>query len=113
MTGPLCENATRTLVQGAGMQAGPEGAVAVLVEWEGVTAEQYDEMINRMSVADVSLPGSLFHVAGPTENGWRVFDVWESPEVLERFTGQIFMPIPEVTGVPFPKIWTCPGYNTL
>ncbi len=34
------------------MEAGPEAAVAVLVEWEGVTAEQYDEMINRMSVAD-------------------------------------------------------------
>ena len=95
------------------MQTGPETAVAVLVEWEGVTAEQYDEMINRMSVADVALPGSLFHVAGPTENGWRVFDVWESPEALERFTSQIVMPILEATGFPFPKIWTWPVYNTL
>jgi hypothetical protein len=60
------------------MEAGPEKAVAVLVEWEGVTADQYDEMISSMSVTDVALPGALFHVAGPTENGWRVFDVWES-----------------------------------
>jgi signal transduction histidine kinase len=95
------------------MQTGPEAAVAVLVEWEGITAEQYDEMINRMSVADVALPGSLFHVAGPTENGWRVFDVWESPEALDRFTNEIVMPILEETGFPFPKIWTWPVYNTL
>ena len=95
------------------MQTGPETAVAVLVEWEGVTAEQYDEMINRMSVADVSLPGALFHVAGPIENGWRIFDVWESPEVLERFTREILMPILEVTGFPPPQVWTWPVYNTL
>jgi len=95
------------------MKTGPEAAVAVLVEWEGVTAEQYDEMINRMSVADVSLPGGLFHVAGPIENGWRVFDVWESPEVLERFTREILMPILEETGFPLPQVWTWPVYNTL
>src|SRR6266542_1536638 len=95
------------------MQTGPEAAVAVLVEWEGITAEQYDEMINRMSVADVSLPGGLFHVAGLIENGWRIFDVWESPEVLERFTREILMPILEVTGFPPPQVWTWPVYNTL
>lgn len=95
------------------MQVGSEKAVAVLVEWEGVTAEQYDEMINRMSVTDVSLPGGLFHVAGPTENGWRVFDVWESPEVAERFSRETLMPILEEAGFPVPKMWTWPVYNSL
>ena len=33
------------------MPSGPEQAVAALAEWEGVGAEQYDEMINRMRVA--------------------------------------------------------------
>ena len=60
------------------MGAGSQRAVVAIAEWEGVTADQYDEMINRMSVVDVALPGSLFHVAGPTENGWRVVDVWDS-----------------------------------
>jgi signal transduction histidine kinase len=95
------------------MPSGPEQAVAALAEWEGVGAEQYDEMINRMSVADVALPGSLVHVAGPTENGWRVFDVWESPEALDRFRRGTLMPILERAGFPVPKVWTWPVYNAL
>ena len=79
------------------MPSGPEQAVAALAEWEGVGAEQYDEMINRMSVADVALPGSLVHVAGPVANGWRVFDVWESPEALDRFRRGTLMPILELS----------------
>jgi hypothetical protein len=78
VTDSLLAAAEHGRISGGGMLSGPGQAVAVLVEWEGVTAEQYDEMINRMSVTDVALPGSLVHVAGPTENGWRVFDVWES-----------------------------------
>jgi signal transduction histidine kinase len=91
----------------------PAKAVAVLVEWEGVTAEQYDEMINRMSVTDIALPGSLVHVAGPAANGWRVFDVWESPEALDRFTRGTLMPILEQAGIPLPKVWTWPVHNAL
>ena len=85
------------------MPSGPEQAVAALAEWEGVGAEQYDEMINRMSVADVALPGSLVHVAGPVANGWRVFDVWESPEALDRFRRGTLMPILEQAGFPIPR----------
>jgi signal transduction histidine kinase len=107
-TMPLAERTS-----GRDTQAGRENAVAVLVEWEGVTAEQYDEMINRMSVTDVSLPGGLFHVAGPTENGWRVFDVWASPEVADRFSRETLMPILQQAGFPLPQVWTWPVYNTL
>src|SRR6266566_3056040 len=94
------------------MPSGPEQAVAALAEWEGVGAEQYDEMINRMSVADVALPGSLVHVAGPVANGWRVFDVWESPEALDRFRRGTLMPILEQAGFPIPKVWTRPAGPT-
>jgi hypothetical protein len=95
------------------MPSGPEQAVAALAEWEGVGAERYDEMINRMSVADVALPGSLVHVAGPVADGWRVFDVWESPEALDRFRRGTLMPILEQAGFPVPKVWTWPVYNAL
>jgi hypothetical protein len=30
-------------------------------------------------------PGAPYHVAGPTEDGWGVVDVWESQEALQRF----------------------------
>ena len=113
MTDALLAAAEHERSSGAGMLAGPEQAVAVLVEWEGVTAEQYDEMINRMSVTDVALPGSLVHVAGPAANGWRVFDVWESPEALDRFRRGTLMPILEQAGFPIPKVWTWPVHNAL
>src|SRR2546425_136948 len=95
------------------MLSGPEQAVAVLVEWEGGTAEQYGEMTTRMSSPDIALPGSLVHAAGPAANGWRVFDVWESPEALERFTRGTLMPILEQAGIPLPKVWTWPVHNAL
>ena len=78
MTDTLLAAAEHERISGGGMPSGPEQAVAALAEWEGVGAEQYDEMINRMSVADVALPGSLVHVAGPVANGWRVFRTSQS-----------------------------------
>jgi signal transduction histidine kinase len=108
----MASGCDESVIEEPGME-GPEKALVVLVEWEGVTAEQYDEMINRMSVTDIALPGGLFHVAGPTENGWRVVDVWESPEVAERFSRETLMPILQLMGFPLPKVWTWPVYNSL
>ncbi len=31
------------------------------------------------------VPGLLYHVAGPFEGGFRVVEVWESQDVLDRF----------------------------
>jgi hypothetical protein len=33
--------------------------------------------------------GILSHVAGPTDDGWRVIDVWESEEAYHPFGGFI------------------------
>lgn len=37
------------------------------------------------AVANPVPSGLLFHVAGPTDEGYRVIDVWESREDWERF----------------------------
>lgn len=39
------------------------------------------------------------HVAGPTDGGWRVIDVWESEEAFQRF-GAIIAPILQEVGMP-------------
>ncbi|MCF3106723.1 hypothetical protein IPZ58_34920 [Streptomyces roseoverticillatus] len=37
-------------------------------------------------LADIPSPGLIAHIAGPREGGgWRVTDVWESPEALEEW----------------------------
>lgn len=42
----------------------------------------------RDAVADPLLHGLLLHVAGPTDEGFRVIDVWATREDWERFRGR-------------------------
>ncbi|MGL6280733.1 MAG: hypothetical protein ACRC50_14405 [Gaiella sp.] len=37
------------------------------------------------TLADPVPPGLLLHVAGPTDEGFRVIEIWESREDFERF----------------------------
>jgi hypothetical protein len=46
----------------------------------GGTREQYDEVISKLGVPE----GAHVHIAGPTENGWTVIEVWDSEEQIDR-----------------------------
>ncbi len=59
-------------------------AVCLIFEGPGVTQAQYDQVRNEVA-GDRPPQGALYHVAGPTENGWCVVEVWESQEALQRF----------------------------
>ena len=72
----------------------------------GGTKEQYDEVASRLtdgkgfdSLDDWPGGGILFHVTGPTDNGWRVIDVWESEEAFAAF-GEVIGPILQEVGFP-------------
>ena len=72
----------------------------------GGTQEQYDKVVARLtdgrglkSLSDWPVEGILAHVAGPTEVGWRVVDVWESAEAFQRF-GEVIGPVLEEVGFP-------------
>jgi hypothetical protein len=52
----------------------------------GGTSAQYDAVIR--ALGDSPLDGNILHVAAPSETGWRVVDVWESQEKLQRFFEQ-------------------------
>lgn len=65
----------------------------------GGTQTQYEEVIARLSdgrgfhsLDDWPVTGILSHVAGPTDSGWRVVDVWESEEAFQRF-GAVIGPV--------------------
>ena len=65
-------------------------AVAFLFEGTGVTAGNYDAVMRDIGRADLDSPapdGIISHISGPTANGWRVIDVWESEEAAGRFYG--------------------------
>ena len=48
------------------------------------TQAQYDQVRQEIAPGNAPPAGLLYHAAGPTENGWCVFEVWESREALDR-----------------------------
>ena len=58
-------------------------AVAFILDLPGVTEAQYATA--RGMLREGLQPGNLVHVAGPTEEGWRIVEVWESPEAMGAF----------------------------
>lgn len=60
-------------------------AIAVITDLPDVTRAQYETA--RKHLGDRMQTGNLVHMAGPTEGGWRVIEVWESPEAVAAFFG--------------------------
>lgn len=69
-------------------------AYAVVHQFPGGTKEQYEASIRAVHPDDGrSLPdGQIFHVAGPSSDGWTITAVHESQESWERFRDETLMP---------------------
>ena len=81
-------------------------AIGMKLDIPGGTQEQYDE-INEKAFGSTKgptdpIPGLIIHTAGPTSDGWRIFDVWESKDAFERFMNETIMPAME--GIDAPQI---------
>jgi hypothetical protein len=83
-------------------------AVAVVLDFDGGTLEQYDEVINAMgfSPGGAGASGLLFHWVTKTETGIRVTDAWESREQFERFAEEEIGPKTQAAGIPAPPTIT-------
>ncbi len=55
--------------------------VATMLEFPGVTQEQYEQMNAELSRQGPPT-GILSHICGPMVGGWRIADVWESREAF-------------------------------
>ena len=81
-------------------------AIAHIVQAPGVTQEQYDQLTGELESRGYGAPdGRVYHVAFPSDEGWTVFNVWESEEKLQSFAA-VIMPIFADAGVkPQQKIY--------
>jgi hypothetical protein len=62
------------------------------------------------SPADWPVEGLLVHIAGEGPNGFRVVDVWESQDALDRF-GEKLMPILQEIGIDVqPEFYTAHAF---
>ena len=87
-------------------------AVAFLVDASGTTQERYDQVIETLQRAGITAQGRIFHVAGPMEGGWRIVDVWESQEAVNKFFQELG-PALQAAGIAAtpPQFW--PVHNML
>lgn len=83
--------------------------IGMLQMMPGGTQEQYEQLGEKMfgvrssEFASAEAPdGLIMHSAGPTEDGWYVYDIWESPAHLQRFVEERLMPAAQALGGPQP-----------
>jgi hypothetical protein len=90
--------------------------VAVILEFENTTMEQYDKVVEKMGFehGGAGAPGGLFHWVTKTNGGFRVTDVWESKEVFEKFSESTIAPLSAEAGIEGPpKVTYAEVYNYL
>src|SRR5437879_754217 len=59
------------------------------VELPGVTQEQYDALHAQIGSMAADMPGLLVHIAGPTDGGWYVTEVWSSKDEFDQFMARM------------------------
>jgi len=73
-------------------------AVVIVNNMQGADQSVYDEVSPRV-MPDSRLPdGCQLHIAGPTDDGWRVITVWDSEEQFQAFRDQKLIPALQESG---------------
>jgi quinol monooxygenase YgiN len=79
-------------------------AVGILFDGVGVTKEQYEQVLNE--VGGEGTPGLLHHVAGASDGGIVVVEVWESQAALNTFVSEKLGAALQAAGITLqPKIF--------
>jgi hypothetical protein len=73
-------------------------AVLTLLEFLGMTREQYEQI--GASLSESPPESILYHGCGPASEGWRIADVWESREAFDGFGDGTYLPAVRRTGGP-------------
>lgn len=88
-------------------------AIAMLIEFPGGNISQYDRVLNRLNLKGRTYKGGLFHVAGATDDGVRVVDIWESQAAFDAFLNDKLAAAIEAEGLEQPTISTWEVHSTL
>ena len=87
-------------------------ATVMLMEWPGVTQEQYNRVMSHLGLDSNPPSGAIFHVSGFSEGGLRVLDIWDSQQAFERFQKERLTAAVQKAGIASqPKIRFFPAHN--
>jgi hypothetical protein len=90
-------------------------AVAVVMDWDEGSLDQYDEVIGKMGFDrnGTGPVGSKSHWVAKNGDGIRVVDVWESREQFDAFAQDQIGPLTAEAGLSEPKMEFFEVHNTL
>jgi hypothetical protein len=90
-------------------------AIALALEFAGGTQEQYDRVMDKLGMKGTENwpQGIILHLAGPTEKGWEVVDVWESRQDFDRFLAERLGRAVLEAGLPAPTPKEFTVYNSM
>jgi heme-degrading monooxygenase HmoA len=91
-------------------------AVVIVNNMQGGSQETYDAVTPKVMPGNQLPQGCQLHVAGPTEDGWRVITVWDSAEQFEQFRNEKLIPALREAGAGdriAPSISTDPAYKVV
>jgi len=74
-------------------------AVCLFFHGPGVTREQYYQVCGEVLPGERPPQGASYHVAGASDDGWCVAEVWESQEALNEFVQKTLTPALEKAGI--------------
>jgi hypothetical protein len=79
-------------------------AVAVQMDFDGATLDQYDEICKNMGLTPKGPgpAGAISHFAALTDTGLRVVDVWVTKEQFEKFAQEQIGPLSQKAGISGP-----------
>jgi hypothetical protein len=87
-------------------------AVCLVIDIPGGTQEQYDAVMEQLRESGGALgEGQTSHVAGPTDGGFMVIDVWNSRDDFDRFMAGRLGEAIQAAGVPEPQVREIPVHN--
>lgn len=78
--------------------------VAIQMDFDGATLDQYDEVCGKMGLAPKGPgpAGLISHYATTTDSGMRVVDVWQSKDQFEKFAEEQIGPFSAAAGITAP-----------
>ena len=88
-------------------------AIGFIFNNPGQTQEQYDVAVEQLNLAQSLPEGWIFHAAGPTADGWRVVEVWESQEAADAYFEGRLGQVLQNLGVSLGRPDTFPVHNVI
>ena len=88
-------------------------AVGLILDFNGGTLDQYDQIVEKMDLGGKVPPGAIFHWVAATDGGFRVVDVWGDRATFDKFAEEKIGPISAEVGAPQPEITEYTVHNTL